>query len=72
MATDQEKLAAAEQFVQIWDGLVEGPFDDTAQSLTCTEAESVAELLRVFGRTEAADLFIEAHARGDEEGDSHE
>lgn len=71
MATDQEKLQAAERFIQAWDKLVEGPFDDTAGSLTCSEAEIVADLFWAFGREESADLFIEAHSRSDEEGDQH-
>jgi hypothetical protein len=71
MATDQERLEAAKRFVEIWDELTEGPFDDTASSLTCEEADAVADLFRAFDRNESADHFIEVHSRSDEEDDSH-
>lgn len=38
-----------------------------AGSLTCTEAETVADALRVFGRDDDAGSFIEAHAESDQD-----
>jgi len=44
---------------------------DVAPSLTCVEAEALADVLRAYGAPGAADQWIEAHATADEEGDMH-
>lgn len=38
---------------------------------TCGEAESIADVMRAAGFTDAADVWIEGHAAGDEPGDMH-
>lgn len=42
-----------------------------ATHFNCSEAEAVAGLLRALGGDEDADVFMEAHAEGDMEGDEH-
>lgn len=44
---------------------------DLAQKLTCGELDALAELFRENGRDDIADQWIESHAPGDEQGDSH-
>lgn len=38
---------------------------------TCSEAETVAAVLRAGGRSDAAEDWISGHADGDDEGDDH-
>lgn len=45
---------------------------DNADHFTCTEAEHVRQLFVLVGMDREVDYFMTAHARGDEEGDSHE
>lgn len=40
-------------------------------AFTCLEVEALAELLRHFHRTEAAEAIVALHAAGDEPGDLH-
>lgn len=45
---------------------------DEATALSCIEIEAVVGLLRAFGASEETCTgIIEAHAEGDDEGDSH-
>jgi len=43
--------------------------DDGARALNCSEAESIANVLRLAGRTDDADAFIECHAWGDDDSE---
>ena len=43
----------------------------TWESMTCTEVESIADLMRHIGRGTVADMIIELHAEGDEWEDMH-
>lgn len=45
-------------------------FFDNAERFTCSEIEAVAHLVRAVGQ-DWADSLVEAHAVGDDEGDSH-
>lgn len=58
----------AQDFVSAFDGYVAG---DVATSLNCGETEALAAMLTALGREDLGATWIEAHARGDEEGDSH-
>lgn len=42
-----------------------------ATAFTCTEADAIAGLLRALDGDEGADVFLGAHAEGDDFGDSH-
>jgi len=44
---------------------------DIAPTLSCTQVEAFADVLRANGETEVADIFIEEHAKEDDEGDAH-
>lgn len=44
---------------------------DTWASMTCTEVESIAAVLRAAGRDDVAHNIIEMHAESDEPGDLH-
>ncbi|MEU9191314.1 hypothetical protein AB0D14_43925 [Streptomyces sp. NPDC048484] len=44
---------------------------DVAASLRCTEADTLAGLLRAVGAEQAADEWIDAHAQDDEPNDRH-
>lgn len=44
---------------------------DVAATLNCGEVDALADLLRAAGATDMAELWIERHAEGDEEGDAH-
>lgn len=45
---------------------------DVGKSMTCGEAEAIANVLRAFGYADEAETFITGHAYGDEdETDSH-
>ncbi len=52
-------------------------FDDgmlashVADKLTCSEVESLAEFFRAVDHPQVADLWVECHAEGDDEGDLH-
>ncbi|NKS56554.1 hypothetical protein GS504_03410 [Rhodococcus hoagii] len=45
--------------------------DAVAERLSCCEVDALAEFLRATGRPRAADSWIQCHAPGDDEGDSH-
>jgi hypothetical protein len=45
--------------------------NDVAPRMTCTEVEAVISMLRAVGGQDAAATWLDAHAAGDEEGDSH-
>jgi len=42
---------------------------DVGGHMTCSEAENVAEAMRLAGQCVAADAFIEAHAENDDDPD---
>ena len=44
---------------------------DLGPTLSCGEVEALAEMLRAIGEPASADMWIEAHAAGDDEGDAH-
>jgi len=44
---------------------------DLAAQLSCGEVEALAGMLRAIGEPASADMWIEAHAEGDDEGDAH-
>lgn len=44
---------------------------DLAASLNCVEADALAGMLRALGEPATADMWIEVHAEGDDEGDAH-
>jgi len=44
---------------------------DQATGFTCTEAQAYHDLLVAAGRPGHADQYLEAHAEGDEPGDTH-
>ena len=58
-----------ENFAEVWGD----PYllDDIGTSLSCTEAEALAALLRELGKDGSAVSLIDAHAEGDDEGDEH-
>jgi hypothetical protein len=65
---NQQQLDAVVKFFNTWGSDTLG---DIATSLTCTEAEAMADLLRAFGHERTAEWFIKDHAAGDDEGDLH-
>ncbi|NAS22477.1 hypothetical protein GT755_12370 [Herbidospora sp. NEAU-GS84] len=58
----------ARDFGNTFDGYVA---HDVGTTLNCGEVEALAAVLIVLGFPELADVWIEAHALGDDEGDSH-
>jgi hypothetical protein len=44
---------------------------DVGTTLGCREAEALAGILRALGEPAAADMWLDAHAHGDEPGDQH-
>lgn len=44
---------------------------DLGESLNCGEVERLANFLRAHDHSRAADMWLERHATGDDEGDSH-
>jgi len=44
---------------------------DLATRLSCRDVDALAEILRARGQVEAAAMWIEEHATGDDEGDAH-
>jgi hypothetical protein len=46
-------------------------FGDTMTSLSCSEADSLTDLVAACGYPAQADLLTAAHADGDDHGDSH-
>lgn len=45
--------------------------DDLGPRLSCIEADALAGMLRALGESATADMWIKAHAEGDEECDDH-
>lgn len=45
--------------------------EDLASKLNCSEADALAQLMRVFGRDGLAAEWINAHSHADDEGDRH-
>ncbi len=70
--TDKEAAyEAAARFVETWAYLAESLPHDYGCTLTCREAEAMADLFRAFGRPEVAESLMESHAETDEYGDDH-
>lgn len=44
---------------------------DVAPQLSCEEVEALAGMLRALGEPASADMWINAHAETDDEGDAH-
>ncbi|SKV09278.1 Uncharacterised protein [Mycobacteroides abscessus subsp. abscessus] len=62
-------LLAAERFANAFaDGEIAS---EVGTALTCSEVDVLADLFRTFGYDDAADMWIRAHAEGDDEGDQH-
>lgn len=62
-------LLAAERFANTFaDGEIAS---EVSTALTCSEVDVLADLFRTFGHDDAADMWIRAHAEGDDEGDQH-
>ena len=60
---------AWERFADSWnDGLLA---QNLGQSLTCSEVNALADMFLAHDMREAADLWLEAHAVGDDCGDQH-
>lgn len=53
------------------DDAIGWPGRGVPQSLTCSEAAHIAEMLAAYGRSVSASVFLDAHAEGDDEGDAH-
>ena len=63
------QAAAIAEFLLVWgDDMLA---HHLAEKLTCHEAEALAELFRAFGREDEADMWISAHAEGDDIDDDH-
>jgi hypothetical protein len=45
--------------------------DEVATALSCSEVDSLAAMLRALGQDDLAEVWIAAHAEGDESGDAH-
>ena len=70
MATKQEQYAALNTFLIVWSS--GDMLSEVATTLTCTECDALARLLRAHGENEAADTLLDAHVEGDEDGDDEE
>lgn len=70
MSTDP-KITAATDFVKVWGFLAQSLPSDYHCYLTCTEADSLARLFKVYGHVETAVTILGEHAADDEDGDSH-
>ncbi len=69
IAAQQAEAAAA--FLEAWAELLPSLPDDYACTLTCSEAESAADLLQAFGYLTEANSLMVAHIEHDQEGDAH-
>jgi hypothetical protein len=62
-------MSALSHFTAVWD---DGALaSDLGTQLTCTEVEALCALFEASGDQEAAQMWREAHAAGDDEGDDH-
>ncbi|WP_433332479.1 hypothetical protein [Spirillospora sp. CA-294931] len=66
-----EIYEAARDFVEVWAEEAQTLPCDYGCTMTCSEAETLAILLRAFGKTEVADSMLAEHAEYDEPGDMH-
>lgn len=71
MILDTEALLEASQHFAEMFARNADMFDTTMQSLSCSEAEALADILRICGYEGEAALLIEAHTETDEPGDFH-
>lgn len=62
------RSSVAADFASAFDGYVAG---DVGTALNCGEVEALAALLTALGHPDLAATWIECHAEGDDEGDSH-
>jgi hypothetical protein len=65
--TDQQQ-AATEGLLKVLDWYT---LSDIAPTLTCIEANALAEFLTAHGHDESATVLLDAHAEADDEGDEH-
>jgi hypothetical protein len=64
-----QSIQALSGFVSVWnDGMLAG---DLGERLTCSEVEALAEVFEFAGSEDGAQTWLDAHAEGDDEGDSH-
>jgi len=70
---DEQRLRAAAKFVDTWaqSGLASDLIRDYGCTLTCNEANDMAQLFREFGYPEIASVILEDHSKYDEPGDLH-
>lgn len=61
-------MVALEELFEVWDAY---SLADLGPHMTCGEADTLANLLRVAGRADLAESLILGHAEEDDEGDSH-
>lgn len=59
------------RFVDTWEVLAESLPFDYGCTLTCSEAEALADLFRAFERPDSADALMRSHAEFDDPGDEH-
>lgn len=65
----QNLISAVDTLCRLWDqAMVEA---DVATAFSCSEVEVLCAVWREAGHGDLADRWIEAHSRGDEEGDLH-
>ncbi len=62
-------LEVAGQFIATWDDSMLA--SSIGERLTCTEVDALAELFTQLGRPQAARVWIECHAEGDDPEDDH-
>lgn len=67
--TNAERVVEAA--IRVADLLVNSCGFGLAEHFTCSEADTVAELILAVGDTEGAAAFLADHAEGDDEGDEH-
>jgi hypothetical protein len=68
--TEQENIVRAAY--RLTEALSDHSLSDLGPALSCSEVESLANLLRSVGESDGADLLLAAHeADDDREGDEH-
>ena len=61
--------SALEAFIGVWgDGELA---DDIGPKLACGEVDVLADLFTATDEAEIAEMWLDSHARGDDEGDLH-
>lgn len=60
-----------ERFTQAWGDLASSLVDDYGCTMTCAEADALADVFRSVGEDNTAEAILESHARTDDAGDGH-